>query len=695
VCTRASNFKAAVERARQLREERKNGTLTENDTFQPQVNPRRPLSNHNNSKPADSLDKLATDFSNDIMEQPLPAQRNRQAQQQISGPLSPGSDALGKEVKRHGSQYESANKRQADAQYKSKFLQQYEDSHSHLHNGNQNHPNASIPSGVARSQHQQPQPNPDDEFSNHLRADSGRKSSGPGWNSDTSGGFDAPPPRTKKPSRPTVQQATQARYQQQDEYGGEPLRPPRASPRASSGGDMMSQYNNASNGTQGNDVVVSQARPKLSLLKSKIRLSQGANNLPPPEPVAPVPANRRQQSYNYQDQEPELQSHSTTVDVPPPRRQPQRTQPQQQYQNDSRGRRNSYGYNDDQDQGDQEIMIAVPKNRTILKKTNSGNYGNFDNNAYNPSFQSQPQRQGRQQQQQQGQYNQYDEENDYGQRNQLTQQNKPRFNPSYDEPPQAQQQSQPRSKFNPSYDDTPPQQPVKPKFKPTYDEPPAQTKPKFNPSYDDPPQPNSHYQDDGGQEEEEDYGPIDESLPQHECPDCGRKFNEIAFSKHVKICRKVFVQKRKAFDSTKMRIGDNQELVKIFTKAQKEEKKQQMLAQKQANKRQDEQAVGGGDKASKWKEQSKAFREAMKAAREYSKAKESGAPLPPPPVASAPDPSLIPCPHCGRRFNDKAAERHIPQCQNIKAKPSILKRGGGVNSATGTAIVQKKDARKK
>ena len=40
------------------------------------------------------------------------------------------------------------------------------------------------------------------------------------------------------------------------------------------------------------------------------------------------------------------------------------------------------------------------------------------------------------------------------------------------------------------------------------------------------------------------------------------------------------------------------------------------------------------------------------------------------PVAapSAPDSSLVPCPHCGRRFNENAAERHIPKCNDIKAK---------------------------
>jgi hypothetical protein len=104
--------------------------------------------------------------------------------------------------------------------------------------------------------------------------------------------------------------------------------------------------------------------------------------------------------------------------------------------------------------------------------------------------------------------------------------------------------------------------------------------------------------------------------------------------------------------------------------------------------------VGGGDKPS-WKVASEQFRQAMKAAREVSKAIATGAPLPPPSLPSAPDPSLMPCPHCGRRFSQKAGERHIPQCQNIKAKPSSLKRGdGGGGGKNGTlAAVSKKSNR--
>jgi hypothetical protein len=43
-----------------------------------------------------------------------------------------------------------------------------------------------------------------------------------------------------------------------------------------------------------------------------------------------------------------------------------------------------------------------------------------------------------------------------------------------------------------------------------------------------------------------------------ECPTCGRKFNENAFEKHVKICEEVFVKKRKAFNSKAHRIIDQE-----------------------------------------------------------------------------------------------------------------------------------------
>ena len=106
-----------------------------------------------------------------------------------------------------------------------------------------------------------------------------------------------------------------------------------------------------------------------------------------------------------------------------------------------------------------------------------------------------------------------------------------------------------------------------------------------------------------------------------------------------------------------------------------------------------EQVVVSAGSKPDWKKQSEQFREAMKAARQVTKAIATGAPLPPP-VMSAPDPSLMPCPHCGRRFSEKAGLRHIPQCQNIIAKPTRLNRGsGGGGGVNGTLAAAKKGSK--
>jgi hypothetical protein len=56
------------------------------------------------------------------------------------------------------------------------------------------------------------------------------------------------------------------------------------------------------------------------------------------------------------------------------------------------------------------------------------------------------------------------------------------------------------------------------------------------------------------------------------------------------------------------------------------------------------------------------------------------------------DDGLVPCPHCNRRFNQKAADRHIPKCLTIKAKPKTLKRGGGSGASNSNAARETKEA---
>jgi hypothetical protein len=114
-----------------------------------------------------------------------------------------------------------------------------------------------------------------------------------------------------------------------------------------------------------------------------------------------------------------------------------------------------------------------------------------------------------------------------------------------------------------------------------------------------------------------------------------------------------------------MRTADNPELVQILKKKEKEEK---VATKKKAPTKVaavDAPIATREGSLPKWKQQSSAFREALRAARNYTDAAANGRELPPP-VVSAPDPSLVLCPHCSRRFSDKAAERHIPQCMNIR-----------------------------
>ena len=45
----------------------------------------------------------------------------------------------------------------------------------------------------------------------------------------------------------------------------------------------------------------------------------------------------------------------------------------------------------------------------------------------------------------------------------------------------------------------------------------------------------------------------------------------------------------------------------------------------------------------------------------------TGAPLPPP-QPSAPNPDYVQCPYCQRRFQEAAAERHIPFCKEQSSR---------------------------
>jgi rubrerythrin len=169
-----------------------------------------------------------------------------------------------------------------------------------------------------------------------------------------------------------------------------------------------------------------------------------------------------------------------------------------------------------------------------------------------------------------------------------------------------------------------------------------------------------------------------------QCRNCGRKFNEKAYARHVKRCGKE--KKVKVKSAAQKRIEAMAELNPGVSTRELKKKAREEKRRKPAKKN----AARGG-KGSSWRHQSGALREAMRAAREHTKAAKSGKPLGPSVASPDQHAGFIRCPTCGRTFNEKAAERHIPKCASIKNKPKMLMRGSG-RSAT-TAAKGKKGSR--
>lgn len=163
----------------------------------------------------------------------------------------------------------------------------------------------------------------------------------------------------------------------------------------------------------------------------------------------------------------------------------------------------------------------------------------------------------------------------------------------------------------------------------------------------------------------------DEGPPQT-CPHCGRSFtNSSTFSKHLKICKKVFMQKRKVFDVAGARIEG------VLDGAPPPPKSK---PSKKAPPKKD------------WKKQSEAFRAMIAAARTDDPEAQAAAQAK---IAElGPDPSMVACPHCSRRFNPEAAERHIAICQKVFSKKATQPKKAAATT-TSSATKKKAAAKKK
>ncbi|BFZ11334.1 hypothetical protein BsWGS_14372 [Bradybaena similaris] len=161
--------------------------------------------------------------------------------------------------------------------------------------------------------------------------------------------------------------------------------------------------------------------------------------------------------------------------------------------------------------------------------------------------------------------------------------------------------------------------------------------------------------------EEDQYS--EERIP---CSICGRSFAPEVLKKHSNVCKKsaATAAKRKPFDSSKQRVLEGELSLKQIKEAQKKEIK---------------------PPKSHWREKHQDFINAVRNARGLQAAISSGGPLPPPPPPSA-NPDYVQCPHCSRRFNQSAAERHISFCKDKQSKLPKDKPGSSASAKPNTRV---------
>ncbi|NP_001088799.1 zinc finger C2HC domain-containing protein 1A [Xenopus laevis] len=137
------------------------------------------------------------------------------------------------------------------------------------------------------------------------------------------------------------------------------------------------------------------------------------------------------------------------------------------------------------------------------------------------------------------------------------------------------------------------------------------------------------------------------------CKICGRTFFPATLKKHVPICQKTSVKKRKTFESSRQRAeGTDINTVKPVKPRPEPPKKQ-----------------------SNWKRKHEEFIATIRSAKGISQILKEGGELPPPPPPSY-DPDYVQCPYCQRRFNQNAADRHINFCKEQSARMGQKIKGG-------------------
>ncbi|XP_017143519.2 uncharacterized protein LOC108156525 isoform X2 [Drosophila miranda] len=145
------------------------------------------------------------------------------------------------------------------------------------------------------------------------------------------------------------------------------------------------------------------------------------------------------------------------------------------------------------------------------------------------------------------------------------------------------------------------------------------------------------------------------------CRYCGRHFNTDRLGKHEAVCQRTITTKRKIFDASKQRVGGTEAEKFTAKKGNKQTRSQSTYSSAAQIK-----GLSTGVKKSNWRKKHEEFIQTIRSAKQMQAHLARGgklSDLPPPPPSENAD--YIQCPHCGRRFNQMAAERHIPKCATM------------------------------
>ncbi|KNC99256.1 uncharacterized protein SPPG_05511 [Spizellomyces punctatus DAOM BR117] len=181
--------------------------------------------------------------------------------------------------------------------------------------------------------------------------------------------------------------------------------------------------------------------------------------------------------------------------------------------------------------------------------------------------------------------------------------------------------------------------------------------------------------------------------PRIPCPSCGRKFMEQErLDKHMAACAKS-QKPRKIFDASKARVRGTE----LEQYANRRSDTGQLGSLKQKGLPHDEILLK--PRKANWRAKHEKFIQMVRAARQphpssNSTEKKTGTVTRTPVGPSEPDPDLVPCDYCGRRFNHDTAVRHIPFCRDSKQK-SQHRSSARPHNASNASSPSKEDMLKK